>query len=411
MNKILHYLNHRNTGLLALALALYGMVHGRFVLSVGTILLFAHALIHPECKKHLQLLWKHKGFLGFTSIFLLWVLTGFWSENTGVWLARMQMKLPFVAVPFGLLAIKNFDRKIFDQLMYGFFWLIVFSAFGAIINSFSDFDTILENYKKGQVLPLPTHHIRFSLMTVFSVCFGVYFFKKKHYFFGKWEVSATLIATLFLVVFLHFLAVRSGLLALYMVVIFQLIKFIFFSKNKLIGVGLVLIFTIGTWLSYQYIPTLRNKVNYTFWSIKLFTENKDIREYSDTKRLASFIAGYNLTKENPLLGVGFGDLHEETNLWFAQNYPELKDLGLMPHNQFLFISAGAGLIGLMWFLVVSIIPFFYKRNWQDALFWMLNIVIFTSYLPEHTIETQVGVAIYVFPILMLMRANLKLPQD
>ena len=143
------------------------------------------------------------------------------------------------------------------------------------------------------------------------------------------------------------------------------------------------------------------------WSLKLFTENKDIREYSDTRRLGSLIAGYNLTKENPILGVGFGDLHKETNQWFAQNYPDLKDLGLKPHNQFLFISAGAGLVGLVWFLVVSVFPFFYNRNWQDSLFWMLNIVIFTSYLPEHTIETQIGVAIYVFPVLMLMRANLE----
>ena len=407
MSKILHYLNHRNTGLLALALALVGIVHGKFILSVGTILLFARALIHPEYKKHLQLLWKHKAFLCFASIFLLWGLTGFWSENTQHWLQRLQMKLPFVAIPFGLLGLKNFDRKIFDQLMYGFFWLIVFTTIGSILHSFSDYDTILENYKKGQVMPLPTHHIRYSLMIVFCVCFGIYFFKKKYFILGKWEIASTVLATLFLVAFLHFLAVRSGLLALYSVVIFQLIRLLFLKKNKLIGIGLVALFVGGSWLSYQYVPTLRNKVDYTMWSLKLFTENKDIREYSDTRRLGSLIAGYNLTKENPILGVGFGDLHKETNQWFAQNYPDLKDLGLKPHNQFLFISAGAGLVGLVWFLVVSVFPFFYNRNWQDSLFWMLNIVIFTSYLPEHTIETQIGVAIYVFPVLMLMRANLE----
>lgn len=406
MRKVLRYINHRNTGLLALSLALIGMVYGKFILSVGTILLFAHALIHPDWKKHLQLLWKHKGFLAFASIFLLWGLTGFWSEDTEYWLGRMKMKLPFVAVPFGLLAMKDFDRKAFDQLMYGFFWLITFTAIGALLYSFTSLDTILENYKKGQVLPLPTHHIRYSLMVVFCICFGFYFYQKKFFVFKKWEVWATVVATLFLIVFLHFLAVRSGLLALYAVVIFYLLKFLF-TGNKMVAIGLIVLFLAGSWLSYKQIPTLRNKVDYTLFSVASFTKNKEMRDLSDSRRLGSLLAGIDLTREYPLLGVGFGDLIHKSDEWMARNYPDLKGLYLMPHNQFLFVSAGAGLLGLLWFLAASFVPFFYDRNWRDSLFWVLNIVIFASYIPEHTIETQVGIATYVFPVVMLMRANLQ----
>ena len=407
MRRFLHYLNHRNTGLLALSLALVGMIYGKFILSVGTILLFAHGLVHPEWKKHLQLLWKHKGFLAFVSIFILWGFTGFWSDNTIYWLDRMKMKLPFVAVPFGLLAMKDFDRNTFDQLMYGFFWLVTLTTIGAIFYSFTSLETILENYKKGQVLPLPTHHIRFSLMVVFCICLGFYFYSKKLFYFKKWEPTATLVAIIFLIVFLHFLAVRSGLLAFYAVVIFYLLKFLFLGRSKMMAIGLIALFLGGSFLFYKYIPTLNNKVDYTLFSVTSFTKNKEMRDLSDSRRLGSLLAGVELTQEYPLLGVGFGDLLIKSEEWMAWNYPDLHGLYLMPHNQFLFVSAGAGLLGLLWFLFASFIPFLYDNNWRDSLFWVLNIVIFASYIPEHTIETQVGIATYVFPVVMLMRANLQ----
>ncbi len=401
----LKYLNHQNTGLLALALAMFGMIYGKAFLSIGTILLFAHGLLHPDWKKHFQLLWKHKGFLAIVSIFILYAVTGFWSDNTDYWIGRMRMKLPFVAVPFGMLAMKDFDRNLFDKVMYGFFWLVALTSIGSLIYSFWNLELITENYKKGQVLPLPTHHIRFSLMVVFCICFGFYFYVKKYFLKNKKEIPITLVMTIFLVLFLHVLAVRSGLLALYSVAVYYLLRYLFLESNKILAFGFVLVFFVGTFAAYKNIPTLKNKIDYTFFSVDSFYKNKKLRDLSDSRRIGSLMAGYELTREFPYKGVGFGDLIDKSNEWMANNYPVLEGLGLMPHNQYLFVSAGAGLIGLIWFLVASILPFFYNKNWSDPLFVALNITVFSSYLVEHTIETQVGIAIYVFPVVMMMRAR------
>ncbi len=385
---------------------MFGMIYGKAFLSIGTILLFAHGLLHPDWKKHFQLLWKHKGFLAIVSIFLLYGLTGFWSDNTDYWIGRMRMKLPFVAVPFGMLAMKDFDRNLFDKVMYGFFWLVVLTSIGSLVYSFWNFEYITESYKKGQVLPLPTHHIRFSLMVVFCICFGFYFYGKKYFLKSKKEVTVTLAMTIFLVLFLHVLAVRSGLLALYAVAAFYLLRYLFLESNKILAVGFVAVFFVGTFAAYKNIPTLKNKIDYTFFSVDSFYKNKKLRDLSDSRRIGSLMAGYELTREFPYKGVGFGDLIDKSNEWMANNYPVLEGLGLMPHNQYLFVSAGAGLIGLIWFLGASFLPFFYNKNWTDPLFVALNITVFSSYLVEHTIETQVGIAIYVFPVVMMMRARI-----
>ena len=100
-----------------------------------------------------------------------------------------------------------------------------------------------------------------------------------------------------------------------------------------------------------------------------------------------------------------GDIRDKTDEWLVENYPDLKELGLMPHNQFLWITTAFGWLGLGWFMIAILFPIFFKNSWKDPLFVAFNIIIFSSFLVEHTIETQVGTAIYIFPLVMMMRVN------
>ena len=105
-----------------------------------------------------------------------------------------------------------------------------------------------------------------------------------------------------------------------------------------------------------------------------------MRELSDSRRLGSILAGIELTKEYPLLGVGMGDVRDKTDEWLTENYPDLKELGLMPHNQFLWITTAFGWLGFSWFMMAILFPIFMKNGWQDPLFITFNIIIFSSFL-------------------------------
>lgn len=403
MSKFFQFINHHRVAVIGCVLVLFGLIFSRFLLSVGMIAISTRAILHPKIKTYLGLLWRRKDLLCLVSIFLLYLLSGLWSEDQAYFIDRMRMKVPFLTMPLAFVAMEQLDRGLLQRLFYFFFWMVALTALGSTMLFLLDFQNITESYGAGRVMPTPVHHIRFSLMVVFCICLGIDFYEKRFTVFRAWERRLTLVVTLFLVVFVHVLAVRSGLLALYGVVLFLVIRLILQKKKYLLGLALAGLFVAASWLSYQYIPTLKKKIGYTLWSVDLFQKKEDLRELSDSRRLGSILAAFAIAKENPLLGVGIGDIKNETNAYLRENYPDLIDLGLMPHNQFLFVLAACGGLGLIWFTVAIFWPLFYRGGWRDPLLSTFFIIVLSSFIVEHTLETQVGTAFYVFLWIMLLQ--------
>lgn len=216
----------------------------------------------------------------------------------------------------------------------------------------------------------------------------------------KYFVTAVIV---FLSIYLHILAVRSGLLTLYVLIICTLFYHLLKNRNIKLIVGLITGTGLAIFLSTQYIPTVKKKIGYTRYSLELFAKNENIRELSDSRRLGSIAAGIHIAKEHPIKGVGYGDLMDETNNYLKNNYPELIDLELLPHNQYILTLTTAGIIGLILFLLFTICPMFYLGGHKDFLFVSTQLMMFASFMVEHTIESQIGVALYLFVILFCLK--------
>ena len=141
------------------------------------------------------------------------------------------------------------------------------------------------------------------------------------------------------------------------------------------------------------------------YSLELFEQNKNIRDLSDSRRLGSIYAGIELVKMNPILGVGIGDIMQETNQYLKNKYPELIDLELLPHNQYILTAAATGIVGLLVFLFLSFYPLFYIQGYTDFFFLSSQMMLFASFMVEHTIESQIGVALYIFITLFAMKTR------
>jgi O-antigen ligase len=403
---IFYYINHEYVAWFALVTVLVGLVCSKFLLSIGSLLLIARAVFNPGFFFDFwKALWREKDFLAVFSIFLLFLVTGLWSENQEYFWSRIRMKLPLAGMPIAFLAFRSLGPKVKDYFLYFFFWLTTGIALGSLLYALGDWNTMVENYGRGQVLATPVHHIRFSLLLVFVMCIGAYFLKKGYKIRWNWERSALIIALVFLFIFLHIFAVRSGLLALYLVLFFFFVKWLVQSKRVFLGLGLALLLGAGAWISYKTIPTLQNKVDYTLYSINKIKNGEDLADLSDSRRWMSLRAGWEIWKENPWFGVGVGDIRDADNAWFAEYYPELSDSGLLPHNQFLFVATAAGIFGLIWFTIAFLFPFVYHQNYKDDLLVAFGIIVFSSFLAEHTIETQIGTAFFIFPLMILLRGK------
>ena len=103
------------------------------------------------------------------------------------------------------------------------------------------------------------------------------------------------------------------------------------------------------------------------------------------------------------MGVGAGDLPRETARLVNQYFPKYLETPKMPHNQFLYILAGTGLLGLSLSLLAFYYPLWLNRYRRYYLFATFQVMVFVSFLVEYTIETAMGVAWYLFYTLFFMK--------
>jgi O-antigen ligase len=66
------------------------------------------------------------------------------------------------------------------------------------------------------------------------------------------------------------------------------------------------------------------------------------------------------------------------------------------HNQFLSISVGFGLIGILWFIFALLYPPIKTRRMTDYFYLSFFVIMMASMISEDTIETQAGVTIFAF---------------
>lgn len=206
----------------------------------------------------------------------------------------------------------------------------------------------------------------------------------------------------FAFVSLHILAVRSGILGLYIGLLFWLVVYVW--QQKKYGVGLVVFvgLLLLPVLAYQFSPALQNKWKYMVYNWNEFRKGNINYQY-DGMRYMSIVNGIEVWKEHKLLGCGAGDLTEEVHLRYGKTFPDLlSENQLMPHNQIVWTAASTGAIGLVLFLLAYFVPLIHNKNYRHLLFATLSIIVFSSFLTEATLEEQMGTAFYLLFALLFI---------
>ncbi len=402
MQRLLQRIDHQVPALLGIGLLLIGLLFSRAMMSIGMIVLAVNAVVNRDVAKNFRAFLRRPALLGLTGIFLLYLLSGLNSDNLGYWLERLRMKLPFLFLPFAFLSIPRFPPRLYLGLLAFFFWLIFVMASYSLMRFVVDLEDLTYLYRLGKVMPTPVMHIRFSLMVAFSAAIGWYLYNRGFAFRYPAERFWMLGAALFLVFYLHLLAVRSGLLALYGMALYFFIEEVIRRRRYRVAVIAVLVFGASLLVSYHFIPTLKNKVDYTLYNIRLFRANSNLEELSDSYRLGSIEAGIQLGNRHFFTGVGIGDLKDESDRYFEAHYPALAGKDLLPHNQYVLVYAAMGIVGLLYFVWATASPLFVSSAHRDPLFVAFHILIFLSFMVEHTIEAQLGTAFYLLFLLMGM---------
>lgn len=353
-------------------------------------------------KRWLQQGWWLLGLAWVASYAISW----FWSTDKGEWSAHLQVKLPFLILPLSFALLPRFDTKELRLFTLG---LVLIISAGAIY-SLSFFWTaggehLLFHYKYSHVLPTPVYndHISYSTAVALTIAWVVYYLKQFH---KKWQRILLMSLAVFLVIYLHILAAKTGLLAFY----FFTLALIVYVCRKNVKRGLLLFAAVIAlfFLAYLTVPTLRERIGNIYVTWRSYSSGERTGIYSDAGRIISYDIALRSIASHPLIGVGAGDVLAEMADGYQRWYPQVpKEQYLWPHNQWLTCFMVAGIPCALLFTLWLIAPLRQiRRNREGFYFLVVWSMLLVPLMIDVFLEVQFGVAVFLIFLLLQRKVML-----
>ncbi len=368
------------------------------VLTLGVIGLFT--MIQPEKRKAIR---QDKSLLALTAVFLVFLLSGMISENTGVWLSGLKSNIIFLAIPVGIWAFGPIDRKVLIRLVMMFVGVTAVSAVAVMIDYADHITEYNDLYKVGKAIPTPIMHVRYIYFLALAAicCIGILMDKLILSSRGKTAVG---VIGAFLVICLHIFAVRTGVLALYGGVVTLGVLIVIREGKWKVGVGAVALIVILALLSVKFLPSAFNKLGYVMYDLKMLTQEVS-PDYSDNVRITSIKHGIKIFRENPVIGVGGGDIADVIFEVYESDTPMVPDdRKYKPISQYVYWLATYGLLGTIFIGGFLLFPLRMKGK-QSYLLWGIYALTAFSFIGETPFQWQLGRSMFLLLVVIILQSN------
>jgi len=321
------------------------------------------------------------------SLYLIYVLGVFWSENREVAYSTLQIKLSLLLVP-ALFLFLNYDIRQLRMMVYGFFLGLIFSFFSSIITStinYADSGWLSEfmYYRLSKTIH-PTYLAFYTNIAIAVLM--VDFTTRRLALFGKNRSYLVLIVlfSFFSFILLSRLGIVTTLLLNSILIVHWL------KKRKWLLSAAVSIFVL-------MVPVIMMKSS--IWARERLWDELKTEHIEKghqiislpTLRMEIWSDALTVYKKNPVLGCGTGDVQNEMILQYRKDgFGQAVEKKFNAQNQFLQTGIAIGGSGILLVLTILALPFFgMKRHFYfSALFSFISLLFFTT---ESVLETQAGV--------------------
>lgn len=388
-------LSKTNIAIVCMLAMLVGFFLSRAVLSIAMIALGVLTIFRSNPK-----LWIKNRFWILGAIWVaFYIVSFFWSEDVGFWGRRVEVKLPVLLLPAVFCCLPAFNARQVRVFTVTTSLILFVSTFYTIWFLYFDTTNMIEQYRYAKILPTLAHdHIRYSLIIALSIVWSLFVWKH----LTKYQKILIGVINILLTVFLHILAVRTGLLALYLfVIIFAFYRM--FGTGPLWGIGILTVIGVAGFLAYKYVPTVKNKVDYVVYSAKMYEKGEHTGNYSDIGRVLSYEIAWDIIKDNKWKGVGAGEMMSKMDDGYTRLHPYvIKPDRKMPHNQFLCVALACGLIAMLVFILWIFEPLTSIGSNKEG-FYLFSVwcILFALMNVEPMLEIQKGIFAYFYYLLPL----------
>ncbi|MEI9943670.1 MAG: O-antigen ligase family protein [Chitinophagaceae bacterium] len=372
----------------------------RAMLSVCMMLFVVLSFFHKDIKAHFRHFFSSPLLWGMSLLFVLPLVSGLWSTDKQQWLYVLQPKLALLFLPLAFAGPFSFTRKHWELLAYFFIALVTAGTIWSMLQYIMDLQAVNQSYlqAKSIITPLKNDRVRFSWLVAVAVLLSGKigwdsFIERKSI---KW---LWLVIILWLLIFLHVLAMRTGLISLYIIMAATACWLLIKKIKWKYAVVILLLLPVLPYMAYRLLPSFHNRINYFIYDYSYFKKMEYLPGGNDAVRVISLNAGWDILNKNPIAGVGAGDVLSATKEWYEVHYPQVRQTDIIyPSSEWLLYGDACGWPGFLLFTCIMCIPFFVVRKYK--LVWItLNLIAAFSLLFDVGLEVQFGVFIYSFIVL------------
>lgn len=139
------------------------------------------------------------------------------------------------------------------------------------------------------------------------------------------------------------------------------------------------------------------RIQSTIWEFDNYKRGRDYNGHSTVMRWVYWKTAFKIFKENTVFGVGTGDIQDAFNQQYEKENSILTEkFRLRAHNQFITAFVTFGFFGGFLFMVFLCYPFLSLNLKNHFLYLAFFLVMFVSMFTEDTLDTQVGITLFVF---------------
>ncbi len=381
---------------LACGAGVVGLLAARSLVALSPVAGVAAALLNPDLPHAWRYYVRNGAALRAAALYLFVLISGLYTANLPDWRHEIFRQLPWLGVPLAFTMAVPLRQG--QRVAVGALFVLGTAAVGlaTLAQFMGRTAAITEAIRLGQNVPVITRvfHIHFGVMLALAFFWGVEL--QRSPLARPWLRAALLGALAAIVLVLHVLAYRTGLLALYAGLLAAVLRLLWYRRWGPV-MGLLGLLVAGPWLGYQLLGPLQQRWGNTRWDISQFLNGRDINDYSLARRLAAWETAVVVVRAHPLLGVAPAD----ANAAMMEQYA-WRDFGLRPenrimiHNQYLHALVGGGVLGLVLWLAVLLGPLVQPGLRQNPYIRHFVVVFGAALCVDSMLELQTGYNLFVF---------------
>lgn len=324
-------------------------------------------------------------------LLLISIISLLYSSDLASGLLKIETKLSWFIFPLSFFISKLNIKKITPKIFISFIEGCVVGALISIINAsiLTSISGNLDHFFYGNFGLF--HHTSYSGMYYTLALIITYYYvlkpnKKLH--FSK-VTNFSLIV--FLSICIALLVSRTAIITMIFVHFLALLYWIIYHKKYVLGISAIVGITITFIALFKLSPTFNSRV------VGAFDVEKSNKNSASNTRFNLWILNLEIAFENPIIGVGEGDVQEiQEQKYFDSDNNTLKNHFLNAHNQYIQSWIATGIIGLL--MLITLLSIVMITSWRNNFYigTFFIVLVFINFVTEAMLETQSGVIFIAF---------------